>query len=92
MTVSSPDLPCLNAVMDDHEAVAPILEEVRRTSHGNGLIATYSFDPAGRVPKPAPSAGPARRAPLRQRALLGSHHAQPRARTPYLPAALRLAG
>jgi len=63
MTVSILDLHCLNAVTDDHESVASILEEVRRTSHGNvawsevvasleemaaaGLLAAYSFDPRG---------------------------------------------
>lgn len=61
MTVSILDLHCLSAVMDDHEGVASILEEVRPTSHGNvclsevlaaleemaaaGLLAASSFDP-----------------------------------------------
>ena len=53
------DLHCLNAVTDDHESATSILEEVRRTSHGNvcwsevvaslaemtaaGLLAAYSL-------------------------------------------------
>jgi hypothetical protein len=60
MTVSILDLHCLNAVTDDHENLASILEEVRRTSHGNvsrqevvasleemaasGLVTAYSLD------------------------------------------------
>lgn len=35
MTVSILDLHCLNAVTDDHENLPSILEEVRRTTHGN---------------------------------------------------------
>jgi hypothetical protein len=34
MTVSIIDLHRLNAVTDNHESLASILEEVRRTSHG----------------------------------------------------------
>jgi len=61
MTVSILDLHCLNAVTDDHENLPAILEEVRRTSHGNvsrqevvasleemaagGLVAAYTLDP-----------------------------------------------
>jgi hypothetical protein len=63
MTVSILDLHCLNAVTDDHESLASILEEVRRTSHGNvsrqevvasleemvtaGLVAAYCLEPHG---------------------------------------------
>ena len=63
MTVSILNLHCLNAVTDDHENLPSILEEVRRTSHGNvsrqevvaslkemaagGLVAAYAFDPDG---------------------------------------------
>jgi len=63
MTVSILDLHCLNAVTDDHESLPAILDEVRRTSHGNvsrqdvvasleemaagGLVAAYAFDPDG---------------------------------------------
>ncbi len=63
MTVSILDLHCLNAVTDDHESLASILEEVRRTSHGNvsrqevvasleemtaaGLVAAYALEPHG---------------------------------------------
>ena len=61
MTVSILDLHCLNAVTDDHENLPAILEEVRRTSHGNvsrpevvasleemaagGLVAAFAIDP-----------------------------------------------
>lgn len=60
MTVSILDLHCLNAVTDDHESLPAILDEVRRTSHGNvsrqdvvasleemaagGLVAAYALD------------------------------------------------
>ncbi len=63
MTVSILDLHCLNAVTDDYEDVASIIDEVRRTSHGNvsrgevvaalvemhaeGLVAAYGFEPQG---------------------------------------------
>jgi DNA-binding PadR family transcriptional regulator len=63
MTVSILDLHCLNAVTDDYENVASILEEVRRTSHGNvsaselvialeemanaGLLTPYSLETRG---------------------------------------------
>ena len=63
MTVSILDLHCLSAVTDDQEGVASMLEEVRRTSHGNacwsevvaaldemaaaGLLAASSFEPGG---------------------------------------------
>jgi len=35
MKVSILDLHCLNAIADDYETVASILEDVRRSSHGN---------------------------------------------------------
>lgn len=35
MTVSILNLHCLNAVCDDYESLPAILEEVRRSSHGN---------------------------------------------------------
>ena len=35
MTVSILNLHCLNAVCDDYEGLPTILEEVRRSSHGN---------------------------------------------------------
>lgn len=35
MRVSILDLHCLNAIADDHETAASILEDVRRSSHGN---------------------------------------------------------
>ncbi len=63
MTVSILDLHCLNAVTDDYEDVASIVDEVRRTSHGNvsreevvaalvnmlaeKLVAAYAFEPQG---------------------------------------------
>jgi hypothetical protein len=63
MTVSILDLHCLNAVTDDYENVASILEEMRRASHGNvsakevvaalqemagtGLLTAYSLGPHG---------------------------------------------
>jgi hypothetical protein len=73
MTVSILDLHCLNAVTDDYENVASILEEVRRTSHGNvsmsevvaaleemacaGLLAPYSLEPHGQGFVPADQTG-----------------------------------
>lgn len=63
MTISILDLHCLNAVTDDYENVASILEEMRRASHGNvsarevvaaleemagtGLLTAYSLGPHG---------------------------------------------
>ena len=35
MRVSILNLHCLNAIADDYESVASILEDVRRSSHGN---------------------------------------------------------
>lgn len=35
MKVSILDLHCLNAIADDHETVASVLDDVRRSSHGN---------------------------------------------------------
>jgi hypothetical protein len=63
MTVSILDLHCLNAVTDDQESLASILEEVRRSSHGNvswqevvasleemaaaGFVTAWSLGPRG---------------------------------------------
>ncbi len=60
MTVSILNLHCLNAVCDDYESLTAILEEVRRSSHGNvsleeiadsmaelvrdGLVDAFEFD------------------------------------------------
>jgi hypothetical protein len=47
MKVSILDLHCLNAVVDDYETIASIVDDVRRSSHGNidaGDIATCIAD------------------------------------------------
>jgi len=62
MRVSILDLHCLNAIADDYETIASIVDDVRRTSHGNvntddvatcmtdlvrqGLVDAYRLDPA----------------------------------------------
>ena len=69
MTVSILGLHCLNAVTDDYENLGSILDEVRRTSHGNvtadevaaavaemvadGLVAVYRFEPRDQAFVPA---------------------------------------
>ena len=69
MTVSILGLHCLNAVADDYENLASILEEVRRTSHGNvtvdevaaavaemvadGLVSVYRLEPREQTFVPA---------------------------------------
>jgi hypothetical protein len=60
VTVSILNLHCLNAVCDDYEDLSSVLEEVRRSSHGNvsfeeiadsvselvrdGLVEAFEFD------------------------------------------------
>jgi hypothetical protein len=62
MTISILGLHCLNAVTDDYETAASIVEDVRRSSHGlvttaevttaleemlgEGLVEAFRFDPA----------------------------------------------
>lgn len=71
MKVSLLDLHCLNAVADDLETAASILDDVRRSSHGNvdsahvaaclaelvrdGLAEAYVFDQATAAYVPATS-------------------------------------